>query len=91
MEITLLTLRNMLADAAEIGAQTALTKAGLIKPWISKAEAFRRYGEKTVKRWIAEGQVKLRYPSINAVKKHINLEEIEAVNKAYNTPIYKHF
>lgn len=80
----------MLADAAELGAQTALTKAGLIKPWISKAEAFRRFGERTVKRWLAEGQVQLRSPSPNAVKKHINLKEIEEVNKAYNTPIYKY-
>ncbi|MBC7655086.1 MAG: hypothetical protein H7098_11510 [Oligoflexus sp.] len=89
MEITLLTLRSMLADAAELGAQTALTKAGLIKPWISKAEAFRRYGERTVKRWIAEGLVKPCSPSPNAVKKHISLKDIEEVNKAYNTPFYK--
>ena len=45
MEITPLTLRTMLADAAELGAQTALTNAGLIKPWISKAEAFRLCGQ----------------------------------------------
>lgn len=88
MQITLLVLRNMLADAAELGAQNALTRAGLIKPWISKADAFRRYGERTVRRWIAEGLVKPCLSTPNAVKKHINLKEIEAINKAYNTPIY---
>ncbi|GAB1462202.1 hypothetical protein [Pedobacter sp.] len=90
MEITPLTLRRMLADAAELGAQTALANAGVIKPWISKAEAYRRYGERTVKRWLDEDLIKLRASTPSAVKRHINLKEIEEVNKAYNTPIYQH-
>lgn len=88
MEITPLTLRAMLADAAEIGATNALIKVGELKPWISKAEAYRRYGMRTVNKWIEAGLIKLSKPTPNSVKRHINVQEIEAVNKAYNKPIY---
>lgn len=89
MEISTFELRILLKDAAEIGAQAALSKAGILKEWISKAEAYRRYGERTVQRWISEGKVKPRRPSPNAVKAFINLQEIETVNKAFNTPVYQ--
>lgn len=89
MQLSPFELRSLLKDASELGAQTALTKAGLIKPWISKSDAYRRYGTCTVNRWLSEGLIKLRTSTPNAVKKHINLKEIEEVNKAYNTPIYQ--
>jgi hypothetical protein len=88
MEISLLVLRNMLADAAELGAKTALKEAGLIKPWITRAEANRRFGEGTVNRWIAEDLIKLRKSDPNSAKKFISIDDIEAVNKAFKTPLY---
>lgn len=42
--------RNALIDAAELGAKMALKEAGLIKPYMKQAEAYRLYGEKIVKR-----------------------------------------
>jgi hypothetical protein len=90
IQLTVLQLRALLSDAAELGATNALIKVGSLKPWISKTEAYRRFGTKTVNRWLIEGLIKLRSSTPNAVKKHINLMEIETVNKAYNTPLYHH-
>ncbi len=89
MEISTFELRILLKDAAEMGAQNALSKAGIVKEWISRAEAYRRYGERTVRRWIDENKIKPRRPSPKAAKAFINLMEIEAANKAFNTPIYQ--
>jgi hypothetical protein len=54
MEITRGQLSELLLDAAELGAQKALIGAGLLKPYLSKSQAFRRYGRKIVERWLAE-------------------------------------
>ncbi|MCY1518618.1 hypothetical protein D9M68_533400 [compost metagenome] len=78
----------LLRDAAEMGAVNALSRAGILKPHMSIAEAKRMYGVRTVDRWIKEGKVKLRLSSPNATKRHIVRSEIEAVAKAVNRPIY---
>lgn len=53
MEIAEYKLHRLLASAAEIGAMNALRKAGVMtKDEISQREAYRRFGEANVKRWI---------------------------------------
>lgn len=79
----------MLSDAAEMGAKKALQEAGVLKPWLSKAEAYRKYGERTVKRWITERKIIPKLPSPNSVKKFISREEIEALAKSLK-PLYIH-
>lgn len=90
MEITLsrMQLSQMLADAAEIGANKALTNAGIIKGWLTKEEAKRRYGVTAVNKWLKEGVLKMHLPTQSSIKRRIKLEEIEAINKALGTPIY---
>ncbi len=57
MEIELNELRQLLADAAELGAKKALIDSGHERGYLKQAEAFRIYGRSTVERWIREGLV----------------------------------
>lgn len=50
-------VKNLLADAAELGAKKALIDAGLVKPFISASQAHRKYGRRVVDRWIADGHI----------------------------------
>ncbi|WON94800.1 hypothetical protein [Sphingobacterium sp. UGAL515B_05] len=48
-------LAQMLQGAAELGGIVALTEVGQLRPYLSKAEAYRKYGRGVVDNWIAEG------------------------------------
>lgn len=82
-------LDALLADAAELGATAALSKSGAIKPYLSKSEAYRSYGETLVDRWIKEGLITARKDGGNSAKWRIDRQQIEAVAKASNRPSYK--
>lgn len=58
MEIEIFELRNLLKDAAELGATKALISVGQIPEMISQTDAYKLYGESVVKRWVREGLVK---------------------------------
>lgn len=90
MEIVLTqaTLTALMADAAEIAVNSALSKAGLIKPFISKQDAYKAYGRAIVDRWILEGLVTPRKDGQASAKWRIDRAEIEAVAKASNRPSY---
>ena len=60
MELEIYELKNLLADAAEIGATKALVKVGALSETVSRREAYRQYGEGVVKRWIEEGILEVR-------------------------------
>lgn len=47
----------MLTDAAEVGATKALARVGKTKEYITKAEAYRRYGRGAVDGWVRTGVV----------------------------------
>jgi hypothetical protein len=79
--------RNALVDAAELGALKALAHVGALKPYISMREAFRRYGEAIVKRWIDEGIVTPHQDGPGA-KKRIDRVGIEAIARASNRASY---
>lgn len=89
-DITLskINLQLLLQDAAELGAKAALTATGVLKPYISKSEAYRTYGESIVDRWIKEGLVTPRKDGQTSAKWRIERVEIEAVAKASNRPSY---
>lgn len=79
----------MLQDAAEMGANAALSQAGLIKPYLSKQEAYKIYGRGLVDRWIKEKLVTPRKDGGASAKWRIDRIEIEAVAKASNRPSYR--
>ena len=80
--------RNALIDAAEIGARKALQEAGLIKPYIKLREAYRKYGESIVRRWMAEGLIKTVKDGPRNASVRISRIEIETVAKTANRASY---
>lgn len=90
MDVTMPThiLQTMLSEAAEMGANTALAKAGLITPYISKSQAYKMYGESVVDRWIKAGLINPKKDGNHSSKWRISRQEIEAVAKANNRPSY---
>lgn len=81
-------LRNLLMDAAELGAKKALVQTGLLKPFLSKSEAYKLHGRKIVDRWIGEGLVKLIKDGPNGAKMRIDRLELETVAKTSNRTYY---
>lgn len=49
---------KVIQDIVKITTHKVLIETGQMKPFISKNEAYRRYGRGTVERWIDEGLVK---------------------------------
>jgi len=77
-----------LQDVAEIGAQKALEKAGLLKPYLKLREAKRMYGPAIVERWVREGLVDKIKDGDNSANVRINRAQIEAVAKSSNRSTY---
>lgn len=46
------------AKSAQLGAQKALEMAGIVCPFLTMREAYRKYGKNRVARWIDRGIVK---------------------------------
>ena len=75
--------RQLLLQAgAELGALIALIKTGQIKPYITKAEAFRRYGRKNVERWLDDGLLTPRKDGDHSASWRIDRLEAELIVKA---------
>ncbi len=81
MELTALTkeIRQIILTTAEQAAKHALVEAGINKPDISKADAYRRYSRRTVDKWIASG---LLVPVKRGKKTYINSLEIDSLAKS---------
>jgi hypothetical protein len=88
MDISLKNLATLIQDAAELGAKTVLTEAGLIKPYISKSEASRMSGRTNLNRWVQEGLVTLIKDGPGTAKIRINRIQFESVMKTSNRPSY---
>lgn len=85
MQVTLevYQLRNLLADAAEMGATKALSQSGAIKPYLSKSEAYKIYGRRNIDRWIKEKLLKKITDGIST-KVRLDRSQLEAVAKSSN-------
>ncbi len=81
-------LRDILTDAAKLGATAALAGAGLLKPYLSKAEAYRLYGRYKVDKWIRMQMVSVNQDLGNNDKGRIDRVEIEAVASSQNLATY---
>ena len=77
-----------LTDAAELGAQKALEKAGISKPFLKLREAQRLYGTAIVNRWIREGLINPVKDGDATSTVRIDRIQIEAVWKSANRSTY---
>ena len=75
--------RQLLLQAgAELGAIIALIKTGKLKPYITKAEAFRLYGRKNIERWLADGLLTPRKDGDHSAAWRIDRLEAKLIVKA---------
>ncbi|SHE69530.1 hypothetical protein SAMN05444405_102310 [Bacteroides luti] len=89
MQFELFELKNLLSDAAEIASVKILVELGHLPATLSKREAYRKYGEGVVKRWISEGLIKVRKDGNSTSKCRLNRMELETLSKANNRLTYK--
>jgi len=82
MELSNFQLEKLLGEVAELGALIALVKAGNIKPYIKKSEAFRKYGRKEVEQWIDKGFITPRKDGDQSAPWRIDRIEIETIRKS---------
>jgi len=76
-------LKAIIEDATETATIRTLCAVGLLKPDMTKAEAYRIYGRAQVDRWITEGLIE---PVQDGVKTKIRLDRIklESLRKSAN-------
>jgi hypothetical protein len=82
LSMSLSQLRALLVDAGEVAAKKALSDAGLLKPFISKSQAEKKYGRPNIARWTEEG---LLHPSRGSETNQnwkYDTHELESVYKA---------
>lgn len=77
-------LRNLLIDAVELGYKKALQETGQMKTFISQREAYRLYGEVTVKRWVSEHLIEPDKDGNNTSKKRYDRMRLEILAKSSN-------
>ncbi|RZJ23750.1 MAG: hypothetical protein EON51_02200 [Acinetobacter sp.] len=84
MNITLTSrqLQMLLECAAEMGAIQTLSKAGIIKAFLKKSQAYRLYGRKNVEKWISLGLITSRKDGNHSATWRIDRIEAEALSKS---------
>lgn len=87
-EFELFQLKNLLSDAAEVATIKTLVSLGHLSPTLSKREAYRTYGEGVVKRWIAEGLIKVHKDGNNTSKCRLDRVELETLARSNNRLTY---
>jgi hypothetical protein len=86
MEISRIQLEKFMQDIAELAAITTLVKAGLLKPYLKKSEAFNIYGRRNVDRWLSNGLLTPRKDGDHSAAWRLDRIELETISKA--TSIY---
>ena len=75
-------LKLIIREAAEMGAIQALTKAGKLKPYLKKTEAFRKYGRANIEHWAGQGLITIRKDGDHSAAWRIDRLEVEAIVKS---------
>lgn len=75
-------LKLIIQEAAEMGAIQALTKAGKLKPYLKKSEAFRKYGRANIEQWAEKGLITVRKDGDHSAAWRIDRLEVEAIVKS---------
>ena len=72
--------KNIVMDSANLGASIALSRVGVIKDEISQREAYRIYGESTIRTWLNRGlihRVKIGEKNSKVTYSRIELETVK--------------
>ena len=86
--LDLFQLKVILREAAQLGADEALVKAGLISRYLTQNSAYNLYGRRTVDKWIREGKVSVRKNGAGNSKIFIDKLELEALAKGTDFMVY---
>ena len=81
--IDILQLKQMQA-IIEVAVSKIAVDCGLRKPYLSLNQAYKKYGRKTVNRWIAEKRITVIRDGTGTSKCRIKREEIELVAATSN-------
>lgn len=66
------------------GYKKCLEDAGKLKPYISQAQAYAKYGRVVVDRWVNEGLITVIKDGANNCRCRINREQIELIAETSN-------
>jgi hypothetical protein len=72
-------LKLIVRESAEMGAIQALIKAGKLKPYLKKSEAFRKYGRANIEQWAERGLITIRKDGDHSAPWRIDRIEVEAI------------
>jgi hypothetical protein len=81
-------LRKMLYDAAELAVQRYRIATGEERGYVSKREAYRRYGSSVVERWLREGLLTLAKDGTGNLSSRLSVAQLEAAAKTSNYASY---
>lgn len=77
------TIAKVMRSIAKLTATEMLAMTGGLKPYISKAEAYKMYGRGKVDKWIADGHLSISQDEVGTSSKmRINRGEIESLAEA---------
>ena len=77
-------LHFLIQQTVELTTTSVLEQLGLLKPYLSLNECYRRYGEGTVNRWLNEGLIRKIKDGEGNSPVRIKRTEIETVSNASN-------
>jgi hypothetical protein len=80
--ISPLLIHLLLQQGAELGVTLALIRAGKLKPYLKRSDAFRLYGRKNIERWMDVGLITLRKDGNHSSAWRISRLELELIVKA---------
>jgi len=89
IEIELYEFKNILKDMAELGAAYFARSIGVGKDEISQREAYRKFGEANVKKWVIDGLVKRIKLGNRTSTVSYSLAELETISKSFSHCVKK--
>ena len=84
MEVEDLKLKRLFISAVKIGFEKGLSTQGVLKPYLSKSQAYKMYGRAKVDGWITKGLLKEMKDGENSSTVRIDRVEIEMVAATSN-------
>ena len=88
IELTHHTLILLIQKAAELGAKQTLCRTGKLKPYLTKAQAFREYGRANIESWIEHGLITPRKDGEHSSRWRVERIEADAIRYAKEILIY---